>query len=117
MILTSISLLGFMNAQAQTAAKVQTETFEVKGLCSMCETRIENAALITGVKSAEWNKETHQITVIFNPQKVTLQTIHNAIANAGHQTSLVAPNMDAYKKLPACCAYLKGTAPACGHQH
>lgn len=120
-ILLSIVTLNFAVGYAQenksTTSKIQTETFTVEGACSMCKTRIENAALLNGVKSADWDMNTHTITVVYNPQKVSLQAIHQSIANAGHQTSLLAPNMEAYKKFPACCAYLKGGESNCGHKH
>ena len=135
-LLLSIIMLSYSNIQAQCCAKkdtkctsaqvdsckqskskIQTETFSVEGACDMCKTRIENAALIKGVKSAEWDAKAHTITVIYNSQKVTLQAIHNAIAEVGHKTSLVNPNMEAYNKLPACCAYLKGEKSSCGHSH
>ncbi len=57
------------NAQATQKTGIVTETFTVLGSCSMCKTRIENAALIKGVKSAEWNKEAHSITVIYDAGK------------------------------------------------
>jgi periplasmic mercuric ion binding protein len=105
------------NSHSSSKKGVVTETFTVLGACSMCETRIENAALIKGVKSAEWDKESHQITVVYNSSKVTAQAIHTAIAQVGHKTNLVEPNMEAYNKLPKCCAYLQGGGSSCGHSH
>jgi len=105
------------NAQATQKTGIVTETFTVLGSCSMCKTRIENAALIKGVKSAEWNKEAHSITVIYDAGKVSALKIHENIAQAGHKTSLVEPNMEAYNKLPKCCAYLQGGGSSCGHSH
>ncbi|HON52151.1 MAG TPA: heavy-metal-associated domain-containing protein [Bacteroidales bacterium] len=105
------------HTQTSTKQGIVTETFTVMGSCSMCKTRIENAALVKGVKSAEWNKDSHQITVIYDCSKVTSQAIHNSIAQAGHKTSLVEPNMEAYNKLPKCCAYLQGGGSSCGHSH
>lgn len=109
--------LSTNKAVKQQTSKVQTEKFSVKGNCEMCKARIENAALIQGVKSAEWDKSTKIITVIYNPQKVSLQTIHKSIADAGHETSLMHANMNAYNKFPACCAYLKDGNSGCGHTH
>jgi len=93
---------------------IKSSTFKVEGTCGMCKTRIENAALIKGVKSAEWDKTTKTITVIFDSSKTSLTAIHNAIASAGHSTDSVNENKEAYNKLPACCAYKKAGA-SCGH--
>ena len=51
----------------QASKKKNTETveFEVSGVCKMCKERIENAALIKGVKFVEWSKESQKIKVIF----------------------------------------------------
>jgi len=84
---------------------VDTAEFKVEGVCEMCEERIENGALIKGVKKAEWDKETEMITVIYNPEKVTLLDIHKAIAEIGHSTDKVEAKESVYKKLPACCQY------------
>lgn len=103
-------LIGFsLQLSAQTPQEVITTTdtlsFKVSGLCGMCKARIENAALIKGVKTAEWNKETKLLTLIVNPQKVNLEDIHNSIAKAGHDTSLKKGDDKTYAKLPSCCKY------------
>ena len=74
----------------------------------MCKQRIENGALIKGVKKAEWDKETGMITVTYNPDKVELIDIHKAIAELGHSTDKVKAKESAYKKLPLCCQYDDG---------
>jgi hypothetical protein len=85
--------------------KVESASFKVYGLCGMCKERIENAALIKGVKFAEWNRETDILKVVFNPQKVKLEDIHIAIAAVGHDTDKVKADNTVYQKLPKCCAY------------
>ncbi|MBN1950297.1 MAG: ATPase [Bacteroidales bacterium] len=92
--------------------KIVTEEFQVEGVCNMCKSRIENAAYISGVKHCEWNKETELLKVTYNSKKTSLDTIHNSIAAAGHSTSKVEADPEAYSKLPKCCAY-KGGA----HKH
>lgn len=88
--------------------KVETSEFEVQGLCGMCKERIENAALIKGVKLAEWNRETGMLKVVYKPTKVEFLDIHKSVANAGHETSKVKANMKAYNNLPSCCKYKDG---------
>jgi cation transport ATPase len=91
---------------------VETAEFKVEGVCGMCKDRIENGALIKGVKKAEWDKETEMLTVIYNPDKVELLDIHKAIAELGHSTEKVKAEETAYNKLPMCCQYDDGA-----HKH
>ncbi|NNE29578.1 MAG: heavy-metal-associated domain-containing protein [Saprospiraceae bacterium] len=95
-------------SNAQTESGVAEINFEVSGVCKMCKKRIENAALTKGVKFAQWDKNTQMIKVIFKPSKITPLDIHNAIANAGYDTSLVEAPDEAYKELPSCCRYKDG---------
>jgi copper chaperone CopZ len=88
--------------------KVETTEFKVSGVCEMCEKRIENAALVKGVKMAVWNKETQKIKVIYSPEKTDEESIHQAIAAAGHDTGKVKATTEAYRKLHDCCKYREG---------
>jgi len=96
-----------VKAQKSTV-KTETIEFQVSGVCGMCKERIENAALIKGVKLAEWNNETGMIKVIFNPQKTNKATIQKAIADAGHDTENVKADDKAYSEIPKCCKYRDG---------
>ena len=84
---------------------IKTETFKVDGNCDMCKERIEDAAYVKGVKRADWNKETHEITVVYRSSKTSSDAIHQNIAKAGHTTSKVEATETDYKKLPDCCQY------------
>ena len=88
--------------------KTSTEKFIVKGNCTMCKERIENAALIRGVKFVEWDKMTNTLKVIYRTDKVSLDDVHKAIAEAGHDTEKVKAKDEVYNKLPACCLYRDG---------
>lgn len=86
--------------------KNKTEKIKVKGNCGMCEKRIEKAALETnGVSSADWNKETKELTVVFNDSKTSVASIHQAVAAVGHDTDKVKASNETYDKLHACCKY------------
>ncbi len=85
-----------------------TISFHVSGVCGSCKQRIENAALIKGVKWAQWDIESQILTVIYRKDKVTPDAIHQSIALAGHDTDKVKATDEAYKKLPRCCAYRDG---------
>ncbi|GAB4318145.1 MAG: hypothetical protein Kow00127_10110 [Bacteroidales bacterium] len=103
--------ISFNHSAEAQQKKVVTEKFTVSGVCGMCEKRIEKAALIKGVKMADWNKETKELTVIYKPSKVSLDEIHKAVAKAGHDTGKVTASDEVYAKLPACCRYRDGVEP------
>lgn len=92
----------------QKPKKTETIEFHVSGVCDQCKVRIENAALIKGVKMAEWNKETHHIKVVYTTTKTSEMDIHMAIAEFGHDTEKVKAKDEDYEKLPGCCAYRDG---------
>ena len=84
---------------------IKTETFKVEGNCSMCKKRIEKAAFVNGVKRAEWDKESHMLSVIYRPSKTNTEAISKSIAKAGHNTEAVEASVKDYKSLPTCCQY------------
>ena len=92
---------------AQEKQKKRTKAqFTVHGNCEMCEKRIEKAALsVKGVKLANWDIPSNQISLIYNPQKVDLVTIHESIAAVGYDTSEAKAKKEDYNELPKCCQY------------
>ncbi len=109
---TVIILLIYMFSSSANAASKKTTTieFKVEGVCGQCEKRIENAALIKGVKLAEWNKKTKMLKVVFVTRKTNKETIQKSIAEAGHDSEKFKAPDAKYKSLPACCAYRDGVA-------
>lgn len=81
-------------------------SFKVAGNCSMCKDRIESTALeLDGVNSASWSSEDQVLHLNFNKDKVALNEVHKAIANAGHDTEKVSAPDKVYDNLPGCCKY------------
>ncbi|MGH2664898.1 heavy-metal-associated domain-containing protein [Flavobacterium sp.] len=100
-----IAFTGF-SAQAQQAKKNAKHTIEVNGNCEQCQRRIQKAALtVSGVKSASWNVETHQLSLILNEEKCSLSDVEKAIAKAGHDTKEVKATEADYENLHSCCKY------------
>lgn len=72
----------------------------------MCEKRIETALLnLDGVWTADWNVETHETMVVYNPKKIEELELHQAIAAVGHDTPLVKAKDEDYAKVHGCCKY------------
>lgn len=93
-----LPLMGF----SLTTEKTE---FKVYGACGMCEARIEKAAKIEGVESADWSQETKMLTLTYDADQVNLRDVHQSIADAGHDTEEVKAKDATYEKLPACCHY------------
>ncbi len=106
-LIIALSLFFTINSYSQEKKIIET-AFNVSGVCEMCKARIENAALIKGVKKVNWNKNSQTLHVIYRKDKVDLMEIHKAVAAAGHDTSEIEADDAAYKNIPACCAYKDG---------
>ena len=103
---TNDSKITSENAEKIVELMGNETSFGVKGNCGMCKKTIETAALsLSGVTNADWDKQTKQIKLVYDPQIVDLMSIHQAIANSGYGTELVENNMDSYDNLPLCCKY------------
>lgn len=105
-----ICIVLFLLSPAITKAqsKIDTTSFQVAGVCDMCKERIERAALLRGVKFAEWEKSSEQLTVIYRVDKVKLDEVHKSITSVGYDTDKVTASEEAYAKLPKCCRYRSG---------
>lgn len=110
-VLFSIILSSF-SVLAQDAKDIATASYKVDGNCNMCKKRIENAAFVKGVKRAEWNVTTHELTVTYRPSKTGEDAILASVAKAGHSSEKIQATESDYKKLPECCQYKTNT---CNH--
>ncbi|MCK9613270.1 MAG: cation transporter [Bacteroidales bacterium] len=83
-----------------------TETFGVKGKCGMCKTTIESALKNKkGIISCTWDLSTNKLSVTYIPETITIEKIHQLVADAGYDTDKIKASDKAYNKLPACCQY------------
>lgn len=81
-------------------------SFNVDGACGMCKKRIEEAALQTkGVQTAEWNTNTHQLTLTYGLDNFQENQVHQNIAAVGHDTEKVKATDEVYEQLHFCCKY------------
>ena len=81
-------------------------TIEVNGNCEQCQKRIQKAAFsVPGVKSSNWNIETHELSLILNEEKATILDVKKAVAKAGHDTDEVKASKEVYENLHSCCQY------------
>jgi len=97
-------LVAGFSTQAQN--KNAKANLEVDGVCMMCKVRIEKAALKTpGVKSAVWNVESHNLSLIYNEKKTDLKKVEASLAAAGHDTQNLKAADEVYNAIDDCCKY------------
>ena len=99
--------LVFVGLSTQAQEKKNAKyTIEVNGNCEQCKKRIEKAAYsVSGVKSASWDVETHNLSLILNEEKTTIFDVKTAIAKIGHDTDEVKATAEVYDNLHGCCKY------------
>ena len=105
----TIVLLVFVGLSVQAQVKKNKNAkyvTEVNGNCEQCQKRIQKAAFsVEGVKSAVWNIQTHQLSVILNEEECSLLDVKKAIAKVGHDTDEVRAKDEDYESLHHCCLY------------
>lgn len=102
--------LSFLYTGKAFAVKHKTVSavYNVNGVCEQCKKRIEAAAYVKGVRYANWDVETHILTLKYNPDKTSIEVILKNVAGAGHDSELFKATDEDYNKLPACCKYRSG---------
>jgi len=101
----SLSAICCLAFSALTFAQSKTETFKVNGNCGMCKSKIEKAAKSGGAKSADWNKDTKELTVIYSSTSTNTAKIQQKIAAVGYDNVGFTAKTEAYNKLDECCKY------------
>lgn len=97
LLITQTSFSQSRNAKA---------SFEVDGVCMMCKARIEKVCITTkGVKMADWNVKTHELKVVYDERKTSINDIKTRIAAVGHDTEEIKATNEAYNKIDPCCKY------------
>lgn len=106
-ILGMMLLFVAFSTQAQDKKNKNAKyTVEINGNCEQCQTRIQKAAYsVSGVKSATWSIETHQLSLILNEEKTTVAEVKKAIAKVGHDSDESKTTEEVYNSLPGCCQY------------
>ncbi len=101
-----VTVMMFIGITSFAQDKNAKSTIEVDGVCMMCKDRIEKAAVRTkGVKSAVWNVESHELSLIYDERKTSLETISQNIADVGHDTKTIVATEEAYASVHPCCMY------------
>jgi cation transport ATPase len=97
---------SFTYAFQKDDPKTLNFTIKVSGVCEMCKSRIEKGTIkLKGVKYANWEIISNNLSLIYNSKKIKLDTIKKKIASLGHDTDKFKAPIDVYENLPDCCHY------------
>lgn len=88
-----------------SSRKWDQKTFKVWGNCEMCKETIEGSLKIRPVQMAVWDVDTKMMTVRFDAEHITLDSIQKRIAMAGYDSEKFRGDEKAYADLPDCCQY------------
>ena len=112
MLISVIAVTGFAQTKAVQTARIKTPTV----VCQQCKDRIETyLKRYDGIMSANVNYRSKETTVKFLSDRINIEEIKTAIANAGYDADDVAANPDSYKRLPVCCKKPEDGGPAKKH--
>ena len=99
----SASAQGGAPAKAAPAHTAQAQIL-TSAVCGMCKTTLEKAmAYEKGVKAAELNVESKMLTIVYQPDKTSLDKLRLAIARTGYDADSVVADKRAHDRLPDCC--------------
>ena len=99
-------LFFFIGVTLSAQNKNAKAIIDVEGVCVMCKDRIEKDYIKTkGVKSAVWNVETHELSLVYDDRKTDLTQIQEGIAAVGHDTIEIIATDEAYASVHPCCKY------------
>lgn len=92
--------ISFSQTKPVLTARISTP----EALCEACKTRLETyLKRYDGILSVVVNFRKGETTVKYATDRINIETIKAAIANAGYDADDVAANPDAYKLLPKSC--------------
>ncbi len=87
-------------------AQNKTETFKVYGNCNMCKGNIEGALKKKdGIISKKWDVDKKELTVTYDPNKITVKQIGQKVADAGYDNQYAIATDAKYNGLMKCCQY------------
>jgi mercuric ion binding protein len=100
LFLSGFAVPGNTQTKALLTAKISTPN----ALCEECKTRIETyLKRYDGVSFINVNFRKGETTVKYLTDRINIEEIKAAIANAGFDADDVPANPEFYKRLPACC--------------
>ena len=96
--------MGLLVSAQKISEKNSITVIKTSAQCEMCEEKITSELNTRkGVKEVQMNLETQELTIRYNAIKVTEDELKEIISELGYSAGDLAPDDDAYEKLPMCC--------------
>ena len=105
MILVTLTCTQGLSVFAQESGTYIPFSLRVNGSCEMCKARLEDALHVKGVKSPSWSIESKLLSLLYDPEKISVEKIQKIILLQGHDLDDKKANDKTYEALPACCHY------------
>ena len=100
----AISVILFSLLVNVAYGQQDTVRIHTSAVCETCKEAIEHdLSFVKGVISSELTVENHMVQVIFDPSKITAESIKKEITNIGYDADSLKANPKAFRKLPECC--------------
>lgn len=97
-------------------AEVQTITIQTNGTCEHCKkVMMDNVPQWKGVEKCTYDLKTAKVTITYQPQKTSPETLRQGISQLGYDADNVKANAEARAKLPACCTQTSSGHSGCGN--
>ena len=107
--ITVLTYAGSSQVKASLTDKIKTPTIG----CELCKTRIETYLdRYDGITYVMVNWRRKETTVKYLTERINIEEIKTAIANAGYDADDVPANEDSYKRLPKTCKKPEDGGPA-----
>lgn len=100
-----ILALTFAKHTSAQSPKTVTSTFWVAGVCGLCEETIEKTMDTKGVVVADYDLATNKLTVTYKPKKISEETLHKLLNEAGYDTEKSTCSDQQYSRVHECCKY------------
>lgn len=109
-LLSSFNLVSNNKEEQKTVISMQNEegyqlkTFHTSAECQLCKQTIEEKLNYTkGVRFAELNIHTHELTVGYSSKKIDESKIKKIVSELGYDIDEVKANPKSQDALPKCC--------------
>ena len=100
LLICSVALTTSAQVKSVETAKIKTPTVQ----CEECKSRIETyLKRYDGITLVNVNYKRKETTVKYLTNRINIEEIKTAIANAGYDADDVTANPDSYTRLPICC--------------
>lgn len=109
--------MGLLWMMPACTGPVQELSFFAAGNCAACQALIESSLTEqSGIHAANWDFESSQVKVSYDPRKWDADRLQETVAAAGFNTGFFDADPTAQGQLPACCREqitreLKGSDP------